>query len=57
MKLEWRPVALGGYGSPTIDTSLTYPSECPAQYVVETNAGWTRKHGVKAGQKVTLPPL
>ena len=42
---------------PTIDTSPTYPSECPAQYVVETNAGWTRKHGVKAGQKVTLPPL
>jgi len=23
VKLEWRPVALGGYGSPTIDTSLT----------------------------------
>jgi uncharacterized membrane protein (UPF0127 family) len=29
---------------------------CPSRFVLEVNAGWTRKHGVKAGQKVILPP-
>lgn len=29
----------------------------PVRYVIETNAGFARKYGVKAGQKVTLPPL
>lgn len=29
--------------------------ECPSQYVLEVNAGWTRRHGVKAGQFVPLP--
>ena len=28
---------------------------CPSRYVLEVNAGWTRRHGVKAGQKVNLP--
>jgi hypothetical protein len=28
---------------------------CPSRYVLELNAGWTRKHGVKAGQRVVLP--
>jgi uncharacterized membrane protein (UPF0127 family) len=28
---------------------------CPSRYVLEMNAGWTRRHGVKAGQKVNLP--
>lgn len=28
---------------------------CPSSYVLETNAGWSRRHGVKAGQHVTLP--
>jgi uncharacterized membrane protein (UPF0127 family) len=28
---------------------------CPSRYVLEVNAGWTRRHGVKAGQKVSLP--
>jgi len=29
---------------------------CPSTHVLETNAGWTRRHGVKAGQRVLLPP-
>jgi uncharacterized protein len=28
---------------------------CPSRYVLETNAGWARRHGVKAGQHVALP--
>jgi uncharacterized membrane protein (UPF0127 family) len=29
---------------------------CPSRYVLEVNAGWTRQHGVKAGQPMTIPP-
>jgi uncharacterized protein len=28
---------------------------CPSRYVLEVNAGWARRHGVKAGQFVPLP--
>lgn len=28
---------------------------CPSTYVIEVNAGWCRRHGVKAGQRVGLP--
>jgi uncharacterized membrane protein (UPF0127 family) len=28
--------------------------ECPVTYVLEVNAGWSRKHGVVAGQRVLL---
>jgi uncharacterized membrane protein (UPF0127 family) len=28
---------------------------CPSQWVLEVNAGWSRRHGVKAGQRMTLP--
>jgi uncharacterized protein len=28
---------------------------CPSLYVLEVNAGWTRTHGVKAGQRMTIP--
>jgi uncharacterized membrane protein (UPF0127 family) len=28
---------------------------CPSRYVLEVNAGWTRDHGVKAGQQMTIP--
>ncbi len=30
---------------------------CPSRYVLEVNAGWARRHGVKAGQRVALPNL
>jgi len=29
---------------------------CPSRYVLEVNAGWSRRHGVAPGQKVQLPP-
>jgi uncharacterized protein len=28
---------------------------CPSRYVLEVNAGWARRHGVKAGQPMSLP--
>jgi len=28
---------------------------CLSHYVLEVNAGWTRRHGVKAGQRMALP--
>ena len=28
---------------------------CPSRYVLEVNAGWSRRHGVKAGQHMTIP--
>lgn len=28
--------------------------DCPALYVLEVNAGWSRKHGVVAGQRVLV---
>jgi len=28
---------------------------CPSRYVLETNAGWARSHGVRPGQHVVLP--
>ncbi len=40
---------------PTLnDASRSVP--CPAAHVLELNAGWARRHGVKPGQKVELPP-
>jgi uncharacterized protein len=29
---------------------------CPSRWVLEVNAGWSRRHAVKAGQYVSLPP-
>jgi uncharacterized membrane protein (UPF0127 family) len=29
--------------------------DCPSRYVLEVNAGWGRRHGVKAGQHLSLP--
>jgi uncharacterized protein len=34
--------------------------DCPVPYVLEVAAGWSRKHGVEAGQRVEIegvPPL
>lgn len=28
---------------------------CPSSWVLEVNAGWSRKHGVSPGQKMTIP--
>jgi uncharacterized membrane protein (UPF0127 family) len=28
---------------------------CPSSWVLETNAGWTRRHGIRAGQKMNIP--
>jgi uncharacterized membrane protein (UPF0127 family) len=39
---------------PTLNQN-NYQVPCPSQYVLEVNAGWTRKHGVRAGQRVELP--
>lgn len=36
----------------TMDDS-TYDVGCPSTSAIELNAGWTRAHGVKAGQHVT----
>jgi uncharacterized protein len=30
---------------------------CPSSFVLEVNGGWVRKHGVRPGQKITLPRL
>ena len=39
---------------PTLNES-NYSVPCPSKYVLEVNAGWTRRHGVRAGQYVELP--
>ncbi|HSN99878.1 MAG TPA: DUF192 domain-containing protein [Candidatus Nanopelagicales bacterium] len=39
--------------TPTM-TDATFQVGCPSTYVLELNAGWARKHGVKAGQKVKI---
>ena len=28
---------------------------CPSRWVLEVNAGWSRRHGVRAGDKIRLP--
>ncbi|MFO0742698.1 MAG: DUF192 domain-containing protein [Labilithrix sp.] len=28
---------------------------CPSTYVLEVNGGWSRKNGVKPGQRITIP--
>lgn len=39
--------------APTLDDS-TFTVGCPSRYVLEVNAGWSRRHGVKAGQRVRI---
>ncbi len=40
--------------APTLDDSSRGVG-CPSRWVLEVNAGWARRHGVKAGQQLTLP--
>ncbi|RMF62729.1 MAG: DUF192 domain-containing protein [Calditrichaeota bacterium] len=35
-----------------LDETRRYVSAAPAQYALEVNVGWFRKHGVQVGQKV-----
>ncbi len=30
--------------------------DCSSRYVLEVNAGWSRRHHVRAGQRMTIPP-
>ncbi len=39
--------------TPLTDTTRTVG--CPSLFVVEVNAGWSRRHGVRPGQKVSIP--
>ena len=39
--------------TPTMDDS-TFQVGCPSRHVLEVNAGFTRKHGIKAGQRIEL---
>lgn len=39
--------------TPTLNDSI-FQVGCPSTYVLELNAGWARRHGVVAGQKVRL---
>jgi len=39
--------------APTMNDS-TFSVPCPSRYVIEVNAGYCRRHGVRAGQKVKL---
>ncbi len=40
--------------TPTLSRD-TFSPGCAAKYVLEVNAGWARKHGVRAGTTVRLP--
>lgn len=37
-------------------TDATRSVGCPSSWVLEVNAGWSRRHGVRAGQKMGIPP-
>ncbi len=39
--------------TPTMNDA-TFSVPCPSRYVIEVNAGFCRRHGVRAGQKVRL---
>jgi uncharacterized membrane protein (UPF0127 family) len=36
-------------------TDATRSVGCPSSWVLEVNAGWCRRHGVRAGQKMGIP--
>jgi uncharacterized membrane protein (UPF0127 family) len=39
--------------TPTMNDS-TFGVPCPSKYVLEVNAGWTRRHGVVAGARAII---
>ena len=41
---------------PTLNTDSRSVG-CPSSLVLEMNAGWARRHGVRAGQRLVLPAL
>ena len=41
--------------TPTLTNQNFTSGSCKARYVLEVNAGWTRKNGIKAGMRVKLP--
>jgi len=41
---------------PTMNVS-NYGVQCPSLYVLELNAGWTRRNSVRAGQRVAFEGL
>jgi uncharacterized membrane protein (UPF0127 family) len=48
-----------GYVAGIVENAPTLNDEgrsvsCPARYVLEVNAGWSRQHGVAPGQKVQI---
>ena len=40
--------------APTLNLGLREVG-CPSSWVLEVNAGWSRRHGVAAGQWLTIP--
>jgi uncharacterized membrane protein (UPF0127 family) len=36
-------------------TDVSRSVGCPSTYVLETNAGWARRHGVRPGQRMGIP--
>lgn len=41
--------------TPTLSTASFGPRKCGAKFVLEVNAGWARRNGLKPGTKVALP--
>lgn len=40
--------------APTLDDG-SRGVDCPSLFVLEVNAGWSRRHGVRPGQRLTIP--
>ena len=40
------------YRMEPLDYSIIYPSNKPAKYALEVNAGWFKKNGIKPGMKL-----
>ncbi len=42
------------YSMKPLDTSITYPAEKLAQYALEVNSGWFKKHNIIPGNSIQL---